>query len=72
VNSLGAISRASVAVLDTVKQFTTYSSFSDALDYVDRNAPPIKFQFLLRPNLGALSRRRSHNTRWHSKIPSSR
>jgi hypothetical protein len=61
----------SVAFLN-VSQFATYSSLSDALDYIDRNAPPIKFQFLLRPNLGVLSRRRSHNTRWHLKIPSSR
>jgi hypothetical protein len=61
----------SVAVLH-VSQFATYSSLSDALDYIDRNAPPIKFQFLLRPHLGVLSRWRSHNTRWHLKIPSSR
>jgi hypothetical protein len=59
-----------MSVLDTVKQFATYSSLSDALDYIDRNAPPIKFQFLLRSNLGVLSRRRSHNTRWHLEIPS--
>jgi hypothetical protein len=50
-----------MTVLDTVKQLATYSSLSDALHYIDRNAPPIKFQFLLRPNLGVLSRRRSHN-----------
>jgi hypothetical protein len=59
-----------MSVLDTVKQFATYSSLSDALEYIDRNAPPIKFQFLLRSNLGVLSRRRSHNTRWHLEIPS--
>jgi hypothetical protein len=61
-----------MTVLDTVKQFATYSSLSDALDHIDRNAPPIKFQFLLRPNFGVLSCRRSHNTRWHLKIPRSR
>ena len=37
----------SVAVLK-IKKFAANSSFPHALDYLDRRAVPIKFQFLLR------------------------
>src|SRR5262245_25529315 len=62
----------SVARLVPINQLTTYSSLAHAPNYIDRCAPSIKFYFLLRPNIGVLSRRRSNNTRWHLRIPSPR
>jgi hypothetical protein len=58
----------SVAFLD-VSQFATYSRFMQTPDYIDSDAPPVKFQFLLRFNIVVQSRRIANNTGWHPKTP---
>jgi hypothetical protein len=44
-----------VAVLD-VSQFATYSRFTQTPNYIDSDAPPVKFQFLLRFNIVVVSK----------------
>jgi hypothetical protein len=61
--------RGSVSVLETVAEFATDSGFAQTPNYVDSDAPPIKFALLL--GLGIIIRcsRMANDTRWHPKSP---